>query len=313
MSILSTESTSEREPILALYNRLAALGDAVDEQYAPSMARGDRFLDRAASFVQSGVTVEEQRDLMQLLAETMFVDRMLYDGLLCAAHHTRVMPWLAEMAELDHSSKSLPQMLNLALSETMLLSLTDSFSVADYVHQNSVPSQKHRPDVRSLKAFSDVDCLREKLRGKKYFVVLDDFVGTGVQSSGPIAFLSKVTDAPVLVVPLVICHQGLRKWRRDFSHLKNFTFDPVIILGPDVLLADTPDGRGDEGAARQREALRSIDPKVRAGSEASYPGYLGFGAIGSLYVRFANCPNNSVSALHQASPEWTPPFPRAVR
>jgi len=314
--LMSSEAEPGEVTSLQHLRDLRSLAVAVDREYEPSHASGSRFIDRIEKFVLAANSPADQAVLLKLASEMTFVDRTLFSGLLSSAFEDRVLPWLARQAGIDFAAPDLESRLSSALEKTLFLSITDSFSVGEFLRANKIPDKRWRPDIRSLKKFSTVEVVADALSGEsfEYYVALEDFIGSGTQSGGPLSFLAKVAGAkPSLVVPLVICHQGLAKILRSGSRQPNLSIDPVLILRSAHLLALGADGRNDADATEYRRVLAMIDSEVDADHDTDYAGFLGFGEIGALYARFSNCPNNSVGALHHSSSRWSPPFPRVNR
>jgi hypothetical protein len=230
--------------------------------------------------------------------------------------------WLMDQGELTFAmeSENLREALEKAARETWFCPVTDSMDIAQFHHVNLITGQMHRPPWKTLHRLGDMIRIREYMRAEKYsqLVLLEDFVGTGTQTRGPLLFAAKnlCPDIPVLFVPLIISGANIDSFRETFEGLDGFSFAPVSIVPKHVHL--TPIAEGEEPLifTLLREVVAKTFERVRQpgdGEMIPLEEPFGFGSLGMLLILYTNCPNNTVPLIHHSNVTWNALFPRVSR
>jgi hypothetical protein len=311
----SVEPRDDR--IVELYHRFEFLAASIDAEYEPTRLSSSRFMDRLAAFVLTGGSNADRQSLYFLAAEILFVTELQLSSLLRTALEERAIPWLAEKSGTSFADAEYSATIDSLIAKTWFLPMTDSFPIAQFYHENRITGAKQRPDVRGLAAFADSHAKLAKhiaKQGYENVVILEDFIGSGVQSGAPLTFaLGLPANVSVLVIPLVICWKGLAKVSGLLAPRANAHVSPVIVFDKAACLTPTPSAGQPASFAKFRELLNRIDGQVNADADVAYPGPFGFESVGALVCQKKNCPNNTVSAIHFESSSWHPPLPRSIR
>ncbi len=289
-------------------------------QYTPSLLE---FETRFEQWLRNeAVDADSAEVMLRLVPILQFVDRDDQVALYRAAFAGPVSRWLMDCANLSFFDPEFQQKMAIATERTWFCPITDSLDISQFCHSNGLTGQKDRPDWRTLRLFSTGERVATYLedRGFERIVLLDDFIGSGSQSAGPIKFASLLSDRwPVLVVPLVILEQTFDRLASRVAKHANMTIEPVLKVprGSQVWPSEQP---GEHPLfARLRSVLDRTFDHVRvplAPETDPLVRPLGFGreaSPGTLIVQHTNCPNNSLSLIWHNAPNWNALFPRVAR
>jgi hypothetical protein len=281
------------------------------------------FEDRLTSWLQNkGLSPDDLKTLFQLVPHLQFVDRDDMLALYRSAFTGPVARWLIDQTGLDFSMEPLDfqKRFSDAVGSTWFCSITDSMDIAEFHHANKMEGKRQRPNWALLKTFGDKKQIKTymKTENLKRLVLLEDFVGSGVQSGGPVAFARKLLcpDVPVLFVPLIVSGLRIEKLRERFKEGGGFTFEPLFVIPGHVHLQETPQQHEINLFQELRKVVNATFDKVKLPlppeTEAiAHP--FGFKNFGMLVVLHTNCPNNSVPVIWHNAPEWKCLFPRVSR
>jgi hypothetical protein len=200
--------------------------------------------------------------------------------------------------------------------------VTDSMVISEFYHANRITGIDQRPAFRPLKDFSDPGLLAAYMRSKGLtrLVLMEDFVGSGAQTSMVIHWAVDKLTCPVLFTPLIICPDGIKLFTdMAATYPARLRFEPVLTLdGSAFAIADgvTPD----QLIARITDLAQAIHPSVAGIPDTSY-GPFGFSkpgdkTKGATVVLFSNTPDNTLPLIHHHArhpSQWKALFPRVTR
>lgn len=292
-------------------------------QFTPTHYRSLRFEDRLWEWLTNATITDEDRiALLRSVPFLQFVDRDDMLALYRAAFVGPITRWLMDQLALDYSLPGLElrARLKAATDETWFCPVTDSMDISQFHHVNDLAGKKQRPCWTTLKAFGEVAKIVKYMdkENVKRIVLLEDFVGSGVQTSGPVRFAATKLGAaiPVLFVPLIVSAFGLEALRDALGSVQDLSIEPVFVLPKHAHVRQDPQAAEPAMfAALRRIALGTFEVVKQARPPARTPlaEPLGFRSSGALIVLHTNCPNNTVPLYWHDAPEWRALFPRVSR
>jgi hypothetical protein len=289
-------------------------------QFTPTQAARDTFVERLTQWLQNtGVTSSDAAILLRLVPELQFVDRDDMLTLYRAAFEDQVRRWIIDILGLTFSlpENELRDTISSAVDNTWFCPVTDSFDIAQFHHANGLASKDHRPPWRILKQFGDVDKIREYMHaeGLQRLVLLEDFVGSGTQVSGPLSWAATMFGVDILFVPLIITEDGLTRVNEIATKNSSVRVAPVFTIPRHVQVREVGAPDGDSFEELRRIVVSTFDsvrePMAPEISRLTEP--FGFRGLGTLLVMHTNCPNNTLPLIWHDAPEWRALFPRVSR
>ncbi len=199
-----------------LHSQLHFLDSLLFKDYEPALLPTVPPSQHLPAWLSSAATEAEQKGLLELLARVYFVGRQEFDTLYVKALETVVVDWLIDVRAL-RADTEFPRALGAALDQCWFCPITDSMPIARFSHMTGVKGRDYRPDWRSLAKFGDKASVESYCADKdiKAIVLLEDFIGTGKQAEEAVSYACSLTgDLQVLVCPLVICADGVRRLGR---------------------------------------------------------------------------------------------------
>lgn len=292
-------------------------------QFTPTHFAAARFEDRLTAWVRNPELLE--RDvavLLRLVPQIQFVDRDDMLTLYRAAFSGPIKRWLIDELGLDFSveSEEFDARLREGIGTTWFCPITDSMNISQFHHVNGIEGKDQRPSWRTLREYGDINKIKSYMQsgGLKRVVLLEDFVGTGVQSEPVLRFAIKhfCPDVPVLFVPLVISEIGEERIRTKMSSEAGFRFEYTFKVPLHVHVQEEPQADESPFFADVRSLVERTFERVRVSStQGAEPleHAFGFGSAGTLLVIYSNCPNNTLPLIWHDSPQWRALFPRVSR
>lgn len=272
----------------------------------------------------------KQRTMAQMVVRVVFYGRDEFTKLHQAALRGPVTRWILDLLAIPMEASDLDDILSEEIGRhTWFIGLTDSAKINEFHNANQLGGVDLRPDCRSLITFGSKYSIRRFMdthpegTGKyplKRIVVVEDFVGSGVQTGSHIADLANwLTDKEVLFLPLIICPEGAKNVRKAVQQAPNLTFQPVIEL-PDshFIHRDTrplPDSLEEQIQNLARDTFSTVKGTKPDRAQFAYTPY-GFPrdrGTGALIVFYSNTPANSLPIIHFHSDTWYPLFQRSAR
>jgi len=296
-----------------LLGQIAFRTESYDE-YHPSIGPFPKFRGRLLEWIDStsNSNEEDQKTMLRMVPEILYLGRGEFISLYRTAFHELIIPWLIERQGSSITDADIKNKVEEGIKKTWFCPLTDSMHISDFYHVNNITGIEYRPDWLSLDQFADVNKIEEYMNSHElsYLVLLEDFIGSGDQVNHCIEFAAKLrSQFQILVIPLVICAEGLREGKSFERTYKNLTFEPVMTIAETDLVGLNAKQNESELFTLIRDVCKRLEPKLHW----RY-GAFGFHDTGALLVMYTNCPDNTLSLIHDKSKgEWNPLFPRSTR
>lgn len=313
-----------------LHQRLDFFRRTHYEQYIPTI--GPDFPDfetRLAHWLKNAADDDQARVLFELAPRITFLTREDFLKLHQEALAGPITRWLIDQLGLSLDDPNLDDTLSDELdNRTWFTAITDSMGIADFHHANNLGGIDFRPDWRSLATFGDADRIREFIEGEsphgkqalKRIVILEDFVGSGTQmmmGKGSVSFAaSSFPDVPILLVPLVICPDGVAASKKLAAAYDNLTYESVLELGGEDLVTPTTPPDANDAFANLLFHLAAASYANVVGDDAAWPrpyDAYGLAQTGALLVLYSNTPANTLPLIQHSSSDWAALFPRSAR
>ncbi|MBN9690529.1 MAG: hypothetical protein J0M24_09840 [Verrucomicrobia bacterium] len=296
-------------------------------RYVPAMYshHAPVFQDRMVAWMQNtGLSNEDQIALFQFILRIAYFSFDDFLSLYRTAYSNQISRWVWDCAGLKMSIHNFSEQLDNERSKhTWYASVTDSLIISEFYHANSITGIKCRPNFLTLKELGDPAQIKRHYTGMNFkrIVLLEDFVGTGLQGLEIVKWALEHSDIPILFCPMLICPDGYKR----FSDLAATTagrlkIAPVVKLGDSVFLSKV---EASDALLNHVSALANrIHPAVEGTCTAGGPPYAPHGFhlrgdhhTGATVVMFSNTPDNTIPIVHFNSPKsnWVPVFPRVSR
>ena len=277
----------------------------------------DGFHSRLDHWLNNVDTPNDQRLLYQLIPHIFFIGRKEFDALHRSAFRHHIGTWLVARTNIRLGDSDSEQKLRDAVERTWFCPITDSMRINAFHHVNTIKGHEYRPDWLSMSKFGSVNRIENYINKKKIggLVLLEDFVATGTQIAPIIKFAAGLQSAklPIIVVPLVICPEGVSRLEKICSNHSNVTFSPVLQLPEQAFVRPTKQPNEPALYSKFRRLVRKTHEKVFDISSVDLRLAFGYGQTGSLIVMYSNCPDNTLPLIHRMSATWEPLFPRSAR
>jgi len=291
------------------------------EEYVPVRA-GDHgaFGLRLARWIGSAEIENDRRNLFLLLRYLFFLGPEDMKSAHLTAYSKNVLSWLIEIGSIPLFSPTAMNDLRQLVADTAFTEITDSFDVSTFVRINNIHGERIRFNWAQHIDNWDGNYFRETVLQngrKRYLALFEDFVGSGSQVEDAIRVACEIDqNLHVLFCPIIICPRGAVMAKGLANHYANLTYSPVLELTDEHFISRRRQPNENADFQEIRETLINVHTKVAGshGSWAQWRGPFGYRDTGALIVKFDNCPDNSVPALHHRSDlGWNPLFYRASR
>lgn len=278
---------------------------------------------RLARWLASASSEADRQNLFIMLRFLIFIGRDEMKAASLTAYSKNTAHWLLSTSDISIFDPAARSRLEQGYSEIAFTELTDSFELGKFLRRNNV----HGGNVRytweqHLDNWSISDFIYTVMdRGNKTrIVLLEDFVGSGSQVEKALHLccgISKyIPELKVLFCPMIICPEGKRMANSLQRQYTCLTYSPVLEIPKEHFITPTymADERPEYDAIRQ--TLIAVHGKVKGtpGSWLQESSAFGYRDTGAILVKYDNCPDNSVPALHrQSNLGWSPLFYRNSR
>ncbi|MCD2178226.1 phosphoribosyltransferase-like protein [Rhizobium sp. C1] len=278
---------------------------------------------RLARWLASASSEADQQNLFLMLRYLIFVGRDEMKAASLTAYSKNTAHWLLSTSDISIFDPGARSRLEQSYNQIAFTELTDSFGLGNFLRWNNV----HGGNVRytweqHLENWSISDFIFSVMdKGNKdRIVLLEDFVGSGSQVENAIRLCCEINnyipELKVLFCPLIICPKG-KAMAIDLQRIYPcLTYSPVLEIPQEHFISPeyVADERPEYDAIRQ--TLKAIHGKVKGtpGSWLQQTSAFGYRDTGAIFVKYDNCPDNSVPALHRQSDlGWSPLFYRNSR
>ncbi|MCG3195733.1 MAG: hypothetical protein GHCLOJNM_00200 [bacterium] len=289
------------------------------------------FAERFHSWLNNpNLTSAEKRDLFEFTHCIAFFSFDDFVAMFQNAFSGPISRWCMSHAGICLTQTGWQDLLNEErFNHTWFCPITDSLLISVFHHVNGIEGKERKPAFRDLKHFGDVEKIRKYIDQQKYkrIVLLEDFVGTGMQSEATVEWAVRTLDLPVMFCPMIIATEGADRYRSlkakldaarpGLPDLPEFNFKPVFELSSDcfVYSCDTPQ---DSLFDRVRKMAEEIHTRLCKSQEECKEGALGYWnddspQKGATVIMFSNTPDNSLPLFHHGAGAWKPLFPRVAR
>ncbi|NOS99819.1 MAG: hypothetical protein HOP29_04250 [Phycisphaerales bacterium] len=309
-----------------IHERIVFLQHVHYDQYLPTQSPRHQtdFEQRLESWLDNLSREADRQILLELVPQTIFFGRDEFSSLYQAAIRGPVTRWIIELNQLDFMAEDFNTRLTTEVStHTWYCAISDSMPMSDFCHVNNLGGIQYRPDFRALSELGDptkiLNFMKQRSVPLKRLVLLEDFIGSGSQleDAKPVADHLLANNVPILLVPLIICPDGVTAARNLFGSSQHFRFDPVLPLQDDIFINALSTTSPDSLADRVKELARRCHSQV-VGDNAGAPCYGPFGfpspnGTGATVVLYSNTPDNTLPLIHHRSDTWRPLFQRSSR
>jgi hypothetical protein len=302
------------------YRLIRALVEELFSCYEPVSGERPDFWEHFAKWINNVNDEKDQKSLFRMVSHILFIGREEFETLYRVAYRNQLPRWLITKLGIQITDGSAKRRLEEAATKTWICPISDSMRINAFYHVNRIAGFDHRPDWRSMSQFGDIGAIERylDLNGIEYLVLIEDFVGSGTQMLEAVRFASrlKLGRLPILVIPLVICPDGVETARRLEQMCPQVSVEEIVRIRPtDVITpavtAGEPIGFGDF-----RELANRTYPQVCGGTAVAGGkpyGPFGYRDTGALVVMYSNCPDNTLPIIHHESALWRALFARATR
>lgn len=289
------------------------------------------FLERFFRWLNNpGLTSDQKRDLFEFAHHIAFFSFDDFATLFQNAFSGPISRWCMSQANIRLKLPNWQDQLDKERHKhTWFCPITDSLLVSVFHHVNGIQDKERKPAFRELEHFGDPSKILQHIREKEYkrIVLLEDFVGTGNQSSQTVEWAVRTLELPVMFCPMIIAPEGADHYRRieetlneertTSPDLPEFKFESAFELGNDCFV-HSDDTAPNSLLDRVRTLAMEIHTRLSVSKEECKEGALGYwnddsSQQGATVVMFSNTPNNSLPLLYHGAKSWSPLFPRVYR
>jgi hypothetical protein len=299
------------------------------DTFLPASGPEKRFETRLINWLNNLDNVPQQSLLFRLVSDIYFFNENEFNSLCRAAYNDIILNWLIDIHSdiLDIMDVNLQDKLKEEVAHTWFCSVTDSMNIANFCHINKIHGNSHRPNWRDFSWFADMDKVKNYIRkfNIRQIVLLEDFIGSGDQfvkkdprnCSTILDCINYIqNECKILITPLIICPKGQCNITNKIKELKNVRLNPVVVLSDECFINEdvivrmqTNDINKGKYYQDLYKLLQVIHERVKFNE-----GPFGYKQTGSLVVLYTNCPNNTISIIHEdKGNKWRSLFPRVDR
>lgn len=312
----------ERQSEMQRIDRLAqTLVHSLFSSYLPN--RGSEIENILQHWLASASDDDDRRVMYESLTHLFFVGEAEYAELCRIAYRKAVPTWLIEKSGVHFDSPAFVGTLNDLLKKTFFVAFSDSAEINKFITINGI-SQSNRPELKSLDELGALPNLAREINQDPTIhsvVIIEDFIGSGDQASEIIWRLSKsCPKRRFLFLPFVACPEGIQAAQARVSSGSNLDVQSIVILSElQNLVRPSTVANEDSHLQKLRDVAKRTWPLISAASHSTATSTtepaspFGHKECGALYVRYTNCPDNTLPLYHHQSTRWAPLFRRNAR
>ena len=257
---------------IAINTFLEYLGQNLYYDYEPSIGPFPDYYSRLIKWLENVEDEKDQQNLLRIANLIFYVGREEFNSLYRTAYQTNFIRWIIEMEGLSLNDPQIIKKIEAAKEAAWFCPVTDSLRINQFYHLNQIQAvHEFRPDWRSLREFGDPEKIKKYIKENniKYIILLEDFVGSGTQSWKSIKFACELDpQIKILLLPLIICPQGIKKITDEVGNMENFNLSPVLVLSESAFIAKENTDGEDALITVFREIINQAEPKyVQKGIE----------------------------------------------
>ena len=327
---LSGATSTTGEMFNQIHERIEFLRRLRFDQYVPTLGPDHitDFESRLEYWIENLSGEGDKQVLFEFVPALIFFGREEFNKLYQAALRGPITRWVIEQCRLSFGSAGFDSTLSEEIHQhTWFCSVSDSMQISEFCHSNHLGGIEYRPDLRTLSKFGELGKIISFMKNRKdangnvvplkRIVVLEDFIGSGAQLRDAALLINDLLrqSVPVLLVPLIICPEGVRTVQMLFGGNRFFHYEPILQLADDVFIN-----------SRSTPAPGSLYERIKLLVDASYGQVIGndaarprpyekFGVFdtGALVVLYSNTPANTLPIVQHCSNTWKALFPRSAR
>jgi hypothetical protein len=288
--------------------------------YGPYKADGltseRSFSQRISPWIEAFESDDDQWVAFRVLQYVMYLGLREFHELYRVASSKSIVPWLLKQGGIGLLSVDAQERLDAACGATWCCPLTDSMNINDFLGRTGLPKSSH-PQLEPMSDVQFEEGIVKKIKDSsiRYFVLIEDFVGSGKQAVETVKRLGDRLEIPFLVLPLVTCSDGFKKLTQLEKTYPLMTFDTALLIDENCLIRQSvvPDAPIEPPTFDEfRQLIRKIN---RAGPGEKLWGYpYGVGGVGVLATKHQNSPNNMHPIFHEKNGVVHHPiFPRSAK
>lgn len=295
--------------------------------YQPAQNQAVSFRARLENWLLNVPNEKDKMTLFKLLPHLFYVGAREFTALYRVAYNEIVASWLIDIDGISFNNLRLAQEeLRRSIKNCWICPITDSFNINTFFHVNNIPNNgwnERRPQWYGIERHEDNGRLWEShLRyinqnNINKLIILEDFVGSGSQIEGAVDFImNKGLNLDVLLIPLIICPEGVTRFSALSAKHDRLTYKAVIELSNNCFIKRFPSDEDHVDFEEIRELIQRIYTLTSGGlPEGNNKPYSPFGwrQTGGLVVMNSNTPDNTLPSIHWSSNTWIPIFPRHSR
>jgi len=306
-----------------LKNFIEFLESVLFHEYAPT-AHGDHgeFGARLARWIGSADSDANRQTLYLMLRNLIFIGQNEISASYRTAYSKIFLSWLIEQTDICVFDEGAADQLRQAQSSALFTQITDSFGLQFFLRANHLHGQNDRytweQDLPNWdrENFQQTRIVRQNRPDIQFIVLFEDFVGSGTQMAEAVCNACSLGNGfKILLCPLIICPEGAQLAEDLERRYENLCYRPVLGVASKFFIGENPIPDENREFAEIRQCLLDIHPKVMGGAQAQQNfGPFGYRDTGAFIVKYDNCPDNSVPAIHRRNGEdWHPLFFRTSR
>lgn len=287
------------------------LGQKLFDDYEPLQFQS--FDTQLLDWLNNVDDADDQKTLFALLTDVFYAGRKEYAALYRSAYNGVISSWIIDVCDLPLFAEDIDSRIRSQVNQSWICPMTDSLRINAFLKTNNLVSQSVRPDWLSLVELADINKIQLYIDKKeiKNLILLEDFVGSGIQASDVLKFLgSNFPSLNILFSPLIVCPKGDAKLSNLTGAIPQLRYAPQLVLPESSIFSP----EASKGEPPHHAAARALFEKISGrfvlpAHETMY----GFKSTGSQVVMHSNCPNNTLQVFHHAGADWVPLFPRVRR
>jgi hypothetical protein len=284
------------------------LGNTIFHDYEP--CQFEPFHNRLEQWIANVDEPVDQATLLDIAREIFFVGKKEFEALYRSVFSGAISNWVIDADKISIFNTNISSQIIDGVNASWICPITDSLRINSFLKVNNLVSRELRPDWKSLSKFADIAKLQAYVASEKItkLILLEDFVGSGTQSKNTVKFAAaSFPNLKILFCPLVVCPTGHKALKCLSEKYDNLSYRPTLVLPQETMVANVP-SKG-EPALHQR--IRDLAAKFH--SRVGGFGPFGFKNSGAMVVLYSNCPNNTLSIIHEQNENWSALFPRIDR